>query len=356
MNAGVAPRLVNRLLSPLLSAIDPSARAPNRSPSPKIDGTAFPKYPWDLRTIIIVFPQDAPFKWLNLNTLLGITSTPFDQLERYSGDPRDAFDLQFCLETENRAHTYKNYHSISKELEYRSGEVYMKLGERLTFKGQWPNFEIAYRQPEDAIEFTMRLKSSPTFQWWAYFPRIYYHYTVFCDCELEWKIGRDSGSMRVPALHDHGFGKSLHPRRAPLKLFRYEVIPLPNSTFSISLWTEGPRGIALKNEGILRNSNGSLARGKYRCDVSEWDELKNYAGVVCRVPRKWTGRQTGLGGRSSSSQFTYEAQRNSEPRTVLGEGFLYGFDYRGELNLDDKTRTLEGHGYIEQMGRMMNHP
>ena len=77
-----------RALLPFLSLLDRSATAPNEQPSPDEERTRFPEFSWDLRTIIMVLPEDAPFRFLNLNTVLGLTGVPFDQVENLRGsDP-----------------------------------------------------------------------------------------------------------------------------------------------------------------------------------------------------------------------------------------------------------------------------
>ena len=79
----------------------------------------------------------------------------------------------------------------------------------------------------------------------------------------------------------------------------------------------------------------------------EWETFDNYAGAPCRVPRRWLGRQIASGVR-----FEYEAQRSTEPRALLGNGFLCGFDYQGVWRGAEEEK-LEGEGYSEQMGFLL---
>ena len=183
--------------------------------------------------------------------------------------------------------------------------------------------------PETDLELSIELASWPGFHWWAHAPRIYCHYTSFCDCLLEWRWGGDRGSLELPALHDHGWGGNLLPLRTPLRVFRYEVLRLPEGDFAISLWTEGPFGIELKKSGVLRwNQEHSQLMNRYECRVLDWETFDNYAGRPCRVPRRWVGRQIAGG-----AEFEYEAEMSTPPRAVLGNGFLFGFDYRGILTM-----------------------
>jgi hypothetical protein len=62
------------------------------------------------------------------------------------------------------------------------------------------------------------------------------------------------------------------------------------------------------------------------------------------VPRRWLGRLV-----ASGTELEYEAQRATEPRAVLGNGFLYAFDYRAVWR-GSVADELEGEGYAEQMG------
>lgn len=340
---------LRRILIPIIDLLDRSAAAPHDQPSLREEGTRFPEFPWDLRTIIIVFPPEAPFLFLNLNVLLGITGLPFDQIEQWNGsDPKDAFDLQFCLEGRSRYATYKQYHSVARELCYRPDDVYFQLGDRLHFEGRWPKYRIRYSQPENNLDLSIELDSWEGFHWWAYAPGIYCHYTSFAHCRMEWQWNGEKGTTALPALHDHGWGKNLLPLRVPLKVFRYEVLLLPEGGFAISLWSEGPFGMELKNVGLLRWSPyQSRFMERYECQVLEWDQFDNYAGQPCRVPRRWLGRL-----RSNGDEFSYEARRKTEPRPVLGEGFLYGFDYQGQWS-GSPNEKIEGEGYVEQLGRFL---
>lgn len=343
---------LRRALAPLLGLVDRSATAPHRRPDPFEEGTNYPQYPWDLRTIIIVFPPAAPFRFLNLNLLLGLTGVPFDQVERLPRrDAREVFDLQFCLEGRERYALYKQYHSIARELKYRPKAVEFRLGERLRFEGRWPAYRILYRQAEIGLSLSMSFDSWEDFHWWAYTPGMYCHYTSFGECEIHWQWNDDSGKIKVPALHDHGWGKNLLPLRLPLKVFRYEVLRLPDAGpegsdgIAVSLWTEGPLGLELKMSGLHRwDQSRSRLMERYDCQVLEWDEFENYAGRPCRVPRRWLGRQKG-----KEEEFVYEALRSTDPRAILGNGFIYGFDYQGEW-AGSGNEKVEGEGYVEQLG------
>jgi len=345
-----------RALLPILGLLDRSSRAACQRPDPDEDGTRFPEFPWDLRTLILLFPPQAPFRFMNLNLLLGLTGAPFDRTERL-GDLRasDAVDLQFCLEGRQRCATYKRYHSIERELRYRPRAVQFVLGEsglgeRLRFEGSWPAYRIEYRQPEAELACSLHFDAYEDLHWWARAPRLYCHYTSFGSCRLEWHWGSEAGVLEAPALHDHGWGRNLLPLGVPLKLFRYEVLHVPSEAgetggFAISLWTEGPFGMELKQSGLLRRQpERSRIVTRVESRVLEWETFENHAGEACRVPRRWLGRQVGAG-----AEFEYEAQRSSEPRAVLGNGFLCGFDYRGVWR-GPAQENLEGEGYAEQMG------
>ena len=263
-----------------------------------------------------MFPPDAPFRFLNLNVLLGLTGTPFDQPERWRGRPaRDAFDLQLCLEGREEAATYKAYHSIDAELRRGPGPVGFALGERVTLEGGWPDYHLTYRQPEAELELDARLAARPGFHWWANLGDRYSHYTTFVDCELTWRWGARSGRTTLPALFDHGWGRTLLPLRVPLRVFRYEVLRLPDSGTVASLWTEGPGRIELESGGVSRPPGATTCHRieRYECTVHEWDVFENRAGAPRQVPRRWSGKLTGRGGR-----FDYEAVRRSPPRPVLG--------------------------------------
>jgi hypothetical protein len=322
-----------------------------RRPDPTEDGTRFPEFPWDLRTLILLFPPQAPFRFINLNLLLGLTGAPLDRPERLGDlDARDAFDLQFCLEGRGRCVTYKRYHSIARELSYRPTAVELRLGDRLRFEGSWPAYRIRYRQPEAELSLTLDFDAREDFHWWAHAPRLYCHYTSFGRCRMEWQWESQGGALEVPALHDHGWGRNLLPLGVPLRTFRYEVLQLRTTAentgdLAISLWTEGPFGIGLKKSGLLRWDRGhSQLMKRYQCRALEWEVFENHAGKPCRIPRRWHGWQTGSG-----AEFEYEAQRSTEPRAVLGSGFLFGFDYRGVLR-GPATQEFEGEGYGEQLG------
>jgi hypothetical protein len=341
-------------LLPIIGLLDRSSKAPCDRPDVAHEGTRFPAFPWDLRTIILLFPPEAPLRFANLNLLLGLTGVSFDRPEQLGDlDPKDVFDLQFCLEGRKRCASYKRYHSIGDELSYRPGSVDFRFGERLHFEGSWPAYRIRYRQPEEQLSLALHFDSAADLHWWVKAPRIYCHYTSFGTCRTEWQWGPEGGSLEVPALHDHGWGRNLLPVRVPLEVFRYEVLRVPSGSeradgLALSLWTEGPFKMKLKQCGVLRRDlERSQIATRYECEVLEWETFGNHAGAACRVPRRWLGRQEGGG-----TAFEYEAQRSTEPRAVLGNGFLCGFDYRGRWRTAAEEE-LEGTGYAEQLGLLL---
>ncbi len=340
------PSSLRRTVVPIIKGLDRSATALNNRPSPQEEGTRFPAFPWDLRTLIMVFPEGAPFRFLNLNTLLGLTGVPFDQTENWHGsDPGDAFDLQFCLEGKDRHVTYKKYASVERDLVWSPDALHLKLGNRLLLEGGWPSCHIRYSQPEDDLDLTIHLESWPGFQWWFCSPHLYCHYTTFCDARLQWQWKGASGLLEGVALFDHGWGRNLLPLRVPLRVFRYEVMRLPEGASAVSLWTEGPGGLELKNVGLIRPDRQPIRFMKrYECRVLEWDVFENYAGRPCQVPTRWIGTQWGEPGR-----FRYEAVRRTEPRPILGEGFMYGFEFQGNWTGASGDRN-QGTGYVEHLG------
>lgn len=343
------PRPWSRALAPLLPRLHRAATAPSERPTEAQDATRSPGLPWDLRTLILVFPADAPFRFLNLNLSLGLTGTPFDQPERWRGRPaRDAFDLQLCLEGRGEALTYKRYHSIAAELRQGPGRVALALGDRVRLEGGWPDYRLRYHQPEADLELNARLTARPGLHWWADLGDRYGHYTSFADCELSWRWGPRSGRHEQLALWDHGWGRTLLPLRVPLRVFRYEVLRLPDGGVLASLWTEGPGRLELECAGAWRPAVAARSQRieRYRCEVHQADRFANRAGATRRVPRRWTGSLTAPGG-----SFSYEAVRRTEPRPVLGDGFLYAFDYQGHGRGDGvPTGTVAGEGYVEQLG------
>lgn len=327
-------------LGPLVGRVDGGAQSA-RPPTPDEDGTRYPDAQWDLRTLIAVFGPDAPFRFLNLNTTLGLTGLAFDQSRNWSGDPASAFDLQLCLEGREQSATYKRYHHASG-VESTPGRVSLSLGERLRFDGGWPRYRIEWRQPEEDLSLDLELEAQGDVQRWAWAPRYFCHYTSFVRCRMSWRWGEGSGELETPALCDHGWG-----RRAPLSsalgLFRYEVLRLPGDDTAIGLWTEGPGGISLRDVGVVRRGGNTLQAG-FSCRVEEDEVLENYAGAKRHVPRRWTAELAGPDG-----VLRYRATRTRPPRAVLGDGFLCAFDYDAE-GTGVWAGSFRGEGYVEELG------
>jgi len=336
----------SRALKPLTAVVDRAGKAPHERPDHFQETTRYPDFPWDLRTVIIVFPEDSPFHYLNLNILLGPTGVPFDRPESLKDlSPNDAFDLQFCLQAKDRHVARKKYYSISRDLKYEKDRVFFKLGERLLFEGEWPDYKIKYNQPENNLSIDMEISSQPDFQWWAYARGIYCHYTGFGDAKIDWEWKHRAGSINVPALHDHGWGKNLLPIRLPVKVFRYEVLELPDGGYAISLWTEAPLGFELKNAGVIRLRNQpNIFMKNYQCRILEYDVFENCTKRNCRVPNRWIGKQKDI-----NNEFVYEAVRTTEPMPIIGDGFMYGFEYQGTMKIAQE-KAVKGKGYVEQLG------
>lgn len=333
-------------LQPFIRLIECSGNERSGRLSADQDGTRFPRFPWDLRTVIIVLPPGSPFKYLNINTTLGLTGVPFDQVKNTGGlRPDDCFDLQLCLEDRHEYAVYKRYHSISGEVEYAPGKAHIELRDLFSYSGEWPAYSLSFSDPLQKISLAMKLDSWPGLQWWFYAPSLYCHNTTFATAqvELEWK-GKKT-KLTTPALHDHGWGKNLLPLRLPVGVFRYEVMRFDQKGHAISLWSEAPLGLRLKNVGLVRPGEENVFfHAGYKCDVLEWEEHENYQGRELRVPAKWRGHHKG-----EELSFTYEAVRSSEPRAVLGEGLLYAFDFRGEMS-GALNKDIKGQGYVEQLG------
>ncbi len=338
--------ILKNALQPIIHLLDRSKKEQAERPTALQEGTRFPRSPWDLRTVIIVFPKDSGFRYLNLNTTLGLTGVPFDQVKNISGlEPADCFDLQFCLQAEDGYTSYKKYHSVCRDISYTPGKVHLELAGRLFYQGEWPAYSILFHHPEEELSVKMELDSWQGFQWWFYAPALYCHNTTFAYARLEVEQHGERIAMTTPALHDHGWGRNLLPLRPGVGVFRYEVMRFGESGHAISLWSEAPLGLRLKNIGLVRPDEKNLFYpAGYNCDVLEWEEHQNYAGCTVRVPAKWRGFQEG-----KALSFTYEALRSTEPLPLLGEGLIYGFDYQGRLT-GAMDKRIKGRGYVEQLG------
>jgi hypothetical protein len=335
--------MLGRAIARLAGRIDARARGRRSDPSTALDGTRHRAGRWDLRTVIALFPPSCPLRFLNLNVTHGRTGLPFDQRCRTAALADDeSFDLQLCLAGRDDAERYKREHRLGVEVRSAPGRVDIALDDRLRFAGCWPSYAIEYRQPEALLALDLALAAWPGLHWWARLGNGYSHYTGFATATVAWRWRERSDRIEVAALHDHGFGRTV-PRRlgALLRLFRYEVLRLPGEGHALAVHAAGPGGVALRSEGVLRPSRG--AHGPtvpFTTEVLAWAEHDNAAGRPCRVPRRWVGRLGPRGG-----ELRYEAAIASVPCSVLGDGFLYAFDY----TTDDGATV--GEGYAEQLGR-----
>jgi hypothetical protein len=342
--------LGQRSLAPVLDRLDGRWRASARGPTPREDGTRHPASAWDLRTFIAVPPAGGPFRFLNLNLTLGRTGTAFDREPPMDGaEPGDTLDLQLCFEGLDGAVTEKRLGSVRRDLVYTPGAVALRLGERVEIRGGWPSTRVRYRQPEAGLELEMTIEAWPGLAWWTRLRGAYCHYTSFGTARLEWRRGAATGQLELPVLHDHGWGRRMPNLGAPLRRFRYEVLRLPGEGHLLALHTEGPGGVELRSASILRRgADEPTLAGGYTREVLEWETFDNHAGRPCRVPRRWRGRRT-----DGTGELHYEAVRVTEPRAVLGDGFLYAFDYELEMVGGDApagSGRIEGRGYAEQLG------
>ena len=341
---------LRRVLAPALSLMDRRRSQPTLTPSAQEEGTRHPELPWDLRTLIVVFPSGAPWRFLNLNIVCGMTGTAFDRRAGWDGPPRDAFDLQFCLESGAEAVTWKGFFSVGRDLFSTPGKVDLRLGERLTFAGQWPSYAVRYRQPEDDLDLRIRFESWPDLRWWARGPlSMYSHYTSFGDATLSWRWRGEEGEASATGLHDHGFGRTLLPLRLPAAVFRYEVLRLGERDTAISLWTESG-GQDVRSVGHLRLGEQGWAMPSYGCEVLEWTLHEDHLARPRRVPRRWIGHQRGPDG-----SLRYAAQRTSEPRPVIGDGFNYSFEFEGQ-GAGIFPQSCAGPAYVEQFGSAFHAP
>jgi len=337
-----------RLLAPLRRALDRFETAPCERPTPEQEGVFLPSHCWDLGTLIAVFPEGGPLRFLDLNWVLGLTGTTFDRSQtRHRARARDVLDLQLCLEGAPGVAIHKGSHSVSRDAVYVPGQPGVEIADRLRLTGRWPDYELRCREPKAELELGVRFSAWPGIHWWACAPGVYSHYSNFGSCELTWRWGDHSGTLEVPALLEHAWGNHLLPLRVPLGAFRYEVLGLPDAGLGISLWVDTPGGLELASAAVQRRGRDMQKRvGRYRCEVLEWERFYNHAGETRRLPRRWRGVQL-LGG----SALVYEAQRITPPRTIMGDGCVHAFAWQGEGSALSE-RYAEGIGYVEQMGRL----
>lgn len=311
------------VVASLLDRLDGGARL--GAGPPRHDGTCFPRAAWDLRTLIVVFGPDSPLRYLNLNTTLGLTGLPFDQVQAV--DARDAFDMQVCLEARDGAAQYKRTHSIQHEVRFDPGVANVALGKLLAFDGAWPRYRVRFR--DGGLDLDLVFDAAGPVQHWARAGRVYSHYSCFGACRGTWRRGDARGDVDAPALLDHGFGRRARGVAARLlRRFRYEVLRLPDGTLAAGVVTEAPGGVVLRSAGVVHDASAPFEHAVLRTE-----RFANFAGASRAVPAEWTARLGTL---------AYRARRTTPPRAVLGDGFLTGFDY--------DAGNFSGEGYAEQLG------
>ena len=340
MRAGL-PRLLDRL--------DGGGRVLGERPGVEREGTRFPRTGWDLRTLICVLPPGEPLRFLNVNTVLGQTGTPFDQARAGRVSPRDTFDFQLCLEGADHGVTVKELIPAAGAVTSREGALDIVWGERLRYSGAWPDYALCYRGP-DGIELDVALSTRPGVQWWAHAGDVYTHYTTFGACRVGWRMGGESGVVSGIGLHDHGYGmRSRVP--VPLRVFRYEVLWLSDGSCAVALWTEGPLGLTLRNTGVLLPESGLPSTlPQTSCEALAPEPFVNHAGERRYVPSRWRGRLAGHPG-----TLDYEARRTTQPQAVLGDGFLHAFSFES-VGTGAFADVTGGVGYVEQIGRAFARP
>ncbi len=302
---------------------------------PSVEHTRFGPLPWDLRTLIIVMPPEAPFRFLNLNWLLGRSGTSFDQVtDRSRHRARQVVDLQCCLEGTHDAVTHKAEYPISTA-SWSTTSAEVSIADRLEVSGQHPSLRVRYRQPE--LELDIALRRLPGLMHWVRLPGLYCHYTTFVTATVE-GLGEP---ILTPALLDHGWGRHLLPVRIPSGWFRYEVLRLPDDATAIALRVEGPGGVTLTSAAALyRGPDVPLLGGITHTVVLDWQTTTNHAGRTRRMPTRW--RNTLDFGHTV---FSTLSQAAGPPRTVLGDGFLQAVSWQEE---GGSARC--GAGYVEQLG------
>lgn len=360
-------RLAHRALIWALDRLDAPLRRRATAPSPRSDATRHPGCAWDLRTLIALFPRPDRRHFLNLNTVLGSTGACFDRAPPDGLAPSEVFDLQFCLEDGDDTLSHKRGYAIGDEVRSVPGSLSIDLPGRLRFVGSWPRYDVRFEQPEDAFALELRLEAWRGTHIWARLPGLYSHYTSFGTLRGRWSRGEERGSFELPALHDHGWGRNSHVLRDPLSSFRYEVLELPPGGYAIALDARGPLDAPLRRSAALRwdRTHGVTMDRVHHC-VDAWETFENYLGTPCRVPHAWSSRLRGPAG-----ELAYRAERVTTPRPIVGDGFLYGFEYRGTWSPSSRRTSsahawaglfaeaptgperveIEGRGYAEQMGR-----
>ena len=326
--------------------VDRYESAPRERPSSADDRVQWPAAAWDLGTLIAVLPPGSPLSILNLNWTLGQTGSCFDRGPAlWGGAARDVVDLQLYLEGAGRTATHKEAYSARRHVALEIDGA-LSIGGRLSVEGAFPSYVLRYRQPEAALALDVSFSAWPDIHWWAHLGGAYRHYTRFGDCSLRWEWGADSGVIDAPALLEHAWGGALLPVRVAPRVFRYEVMRLPDGAQAISLWVDGPLWLEVAHVAVQRHGRDrATLAGRSRCQVLEWETHADHAGQPRRVPRRWLGRQVFAGG-----ELRYEAERLSTPRPVIGDGFIHSFAWRAE-GAGLEGGAAEGVGYVEQMGR-----
>ncbi len=303
-----------------------------------LENTRFGPLPWDLRTFIAVMPPEAPFRFLNLNWVLGRSGMGFDQVtDRSRRRAREVVDLQCCLELADRAVTHKGERPISTT-SWSNATAEVSIGDSLKVTGSRPSYRIVYRQPEADLELDIELDCLPGLMHWVRLQGIYCHYTTFVSATI-----RGLGApITTPALLDHGWGRHALPLRIPTGWFRYEVLRLPDDILAIALRVEAPGGFEVVTAAALyAGPNQPLRAGTTRSEVLEWQPFTNFAGEPRRLPARW--RNTLDFG---NSVFSYTSTAAGTPHTVLGDGFLQAVQWQGK----HRGLATSGAGYVEQLG------
>jgi len=306
-----------------------------------------PKAAWDGWFAIVIFPGDAPLRWLKAhfyNRAYTPGWYPLSLLEAIGESTEVLITWGSRHEVEVHQHRFEG-NTVSAE----SSPLSIAFEDSFLLEGTAPHYRMSFSLPGSEVSARFEFETGWPI-WWSRFGRLLQYVGQHSKAFAE--LVTDEGTFGLEGLGvmEHVAGTAVpfdFTRAAPIN-FHWDVLAFEESTSpfdsaaGLSVGVEGKNVMPLRAGLRLPDHEPWRMRGLW-VRYLETTVGRDLNDEEIMVPLRWQGKMRNLKG-----TFTYEATAATPAAGILPGGAMLGFDFTGRwVGRGSHARLFSGTGFTE---------
>ncbi|MCF8590036.1 DUF6670 family protein [Gordonia liuliyuniae] len=234
-------------------------------------------------------------------------------------------------------------YQVGRDLNLAPDSSVIEFGADLTWTGRYPDFTVAYRNPEFEVDLSVSATDKI-----AHFVKLrgglYDHWSLLC--RYEGAITYAGNTTEISGLSTLEYARGANVA-LPFSFFTYHILNVDEATQVLMVEVLGPKGLPMQRAVYVRSldDHGNTYENNYRFDVHRLESSARITpnGISMHLGTDFTWS---VDDDNSDQVIEIHGVSNGDYRYGMGGGYAGSYRYTGRF----RGKDIAGVGYVEYIG------